>query len=95
MRVVWTKDPKIGDKAEFDAAQIAITKGSRVFRRIDYGPNEVLGAGLLRVGYIVEVWFTGPVAESYPVQATADYVLVTGVYDGALPEPPGLQPPPD
>lgn len=33
--------------------------------------------GELRKGDRVQVWFTGPVAESYPVQATAEAVLVT------------------
>jgi hypothetical protein len=32
----------------------------------------------LRDGATVKVWFTGPVAESYPVQATAGTVVITG-----------------
>ena len=32
----------------------------------------------LRDGVAVKVWFTGPVAESYPVQATAGTVVITG-----------------
>ena len=32
--------------------------------------------GDVRVGLRVSVWFTGPVAESYPVQATAQTVVI-------------------
>ncbi|MBV9950517.1 MAG: DUF3221 domain-containing protein [Acidimicrobiia bacterium] len=31
----------------------------------------------LRDGVTVQIWFTGPVAESYPVQATAGSVVIT------------------
>ena len=37
----------------------------------------------LKVGQWVRVWFTGPVAESYPVQATASVVAI----DSLAPEP--------
>jgi hypothetical protein len=32
----------------------------------------------LQDGVAVQVWFTGPVAESYPVQATAGTIVLTG-----------------
>jgi hypothetical protein len=41
----------------------------------------------------VQAWFTGAVAESYPVQATASDLVRLGRYAGELPEPPGLAPP--
>ena len=47
---------------------------------------------LIAVGTVAEAWFTGPVAESYPVQATAKTIVIVGTYDGELPEPPGLAP---
>ncbi|HEX5831905.1 MAG TPA: DUF3221 domain-containing protein [Gemmatimonadaceae bacterium] len=38
--------------------------------------GSALSADELREGRRVRVWFTGPVAESYPVQATAGTVVV-------------------
>ncbi len=35
-----------------------------------------IGPDRLRTGDTVAVWFTGPVAESYPVQGTASYIEV-------------------
>ena len=34
--------------------------------------------GDLMVGQTVEAWFTGPVAESYPVQAKASQIVIVG-----------------
>lgn len=36
-----------------------------------------IGAGAILPGATVQVWFEGPVAESYPVQGKAGYVKVT------------------
>ena len=90
-RVVWTDDPAVGAKAGYDAAQVAIVKGTDIQRKVD-GGYEPASDAELKVGTIVEVWFTGAVAESYPVQATAATVAIVGVYDGELPVPPGLGP---
>lgn len=38
--------------------------------------GERVGAGSLREGQRVRVWVTGPVAESYPVQATARLIVI-------------------
>lgn len=35
-----------------------------------------LGTADLRKGQIVKVWFSGPIMESYPVQATAGKIVV-------------------
>ena len=34
-----------------------------------------MSATELRVGQLVKVWFTGPVMESYPLQATAGVIV--------------------
>ncbi len=55
-----------------DRASCRITDETTV---VDASGNEV-GAEQLAVGDQVSVWFTGPVAESYPVQGTASFVQI-------------------
>jgi hypothetical protein len=93
IRVVWTADPAVGARTDLDAAQLGITETTVIRRRLG-GAYETLTRAELKVGAIVEVWITGPVAESYPVQASAATVVVTGTFTGALPVPQGLQPDP-
>jgi len=93
IRVVWADAPGIGTKAAFDAAQVAIVDETDVRKRAS-DEDEPISAADLKLGDIVEAWFTGPVAESYPVQVTAATIVVTGSYDGTLPVPPGLEPEP-
>jgi hypothetical protein len=57
-----------------DRASVTITGATRVFAVIEGQDPVPVDYLALRVGGQVEVWFTGPVAESYPVQATADVV---------------------
>jgi len=93
LRVVWADDPAIGAKADYDAAQVTVTdetvlrKSSPTSKR----QPQPLAFAQLRPGDIVEVWFTGAVAESYPVQATAERLELIGRYAGELPVPPGLE----
>lgn len=56
-------------------AWITLTESTRVLARAD-GRTTTASAGELAVGTRVYVWFTGPVAESFPVQATAGTVLI-------------------
>lgn len=53
-------------------ARVRITDGTKVLRR-DEG---AVSATELRVGQQVKVWFTGPVMESYPLQATAGVIVI-------------------
>ncbi|MBI3525288.1 MAG: DUF3221 domain-containing protein [Betaproteobacteria bacterium] len=53
-------------------ARVGITDGTQVLRR----GEEAVGAAELRVGQQVKVWFTGPVMESYPLQATAGVIVI-------------------
>ena len=55
-----------------DKALVKITDGTQVLRQ---GEGAV-GATELRVGQQVKVWFTGPVMESYPTQATAGVIVI-------------------
>jgi beta-N-acetylhexosaminidase len=94
MRVVWTNDATVGQMAEYDAAQISTDSKTDFFDRPGgNGEAQPLDAMELAVGDVVEVWFSGPVAESYPVQAGASDVVRTGRYDGQPPAPPGLDAP--
>jgi hypothetical protein len=59
----------------YDKASVRVTEGTHVF--IKQGENYTeASASALQVGQAVEVWFTGPVAESYPVQATAQQIVI-------------------
>jgi len=91
LRVVWTDDATIGAQAGYDAAQVAVTGDTEVLARAADGSVSAAEAEDIAVGTVVEAWFEGPVAESYPVQATAGTVVITGSYTGELPEPPGLE----
>jgi hypothetical protein len=61
--------------AGYPIAWIAVNRGTDVVQRA--GGSVSRGSSTeLAVGMRVQVWFTGPVAESYPVQATAGTVLI-------------------
>jgi len=62
----------IADGTTLDKAALSITDKTRILSASD----EEVGADALGVGMRVEVWVTGPVAESYPVQADADIVRI-------------------
>ncbi|MBE0476755.1 MAG: DUF3221 domain-containing protein [Coriobacteriia bacterium] len=62
---------------EYDAASVRVTRDTRVFTGSARDPRTGTAEDI-RGGDRVAVWFTGPVAESYPVQATAGTVLVLG-----------------
>ena len=56
-------------------ASVRLPAAARIVRR--EGSTIVpLTADDLRVGMTVAAWFTGPVAESYPVQATGEAIVV-------------------
>lgn len=94
MRVVWTQDPAVGEMAEYDAAQVSAQPETRVWRMTETGEAESIEFSQIAVGDVVEAWFAGAVAESYPVQAGADDIVVVGRYSGELPVPQGLEPEP-
>jgi hypothetical protein len=97
LRVVWTSGPGVGTRAEYDAADVTVTEKTAVFKRDSASGDRLqkIEFGEIVVGDIVEAWFTGAVAESYPVQATASTVVVQSTrFGGTLPTPPGLEPEP-
>jgi hypothetical protein len=68
--------------SQYDKAQVTITEETTIWRPVGEG-RETLDLGALHEGVRVAVRFTGAVAESYPVQATAGDVELLGpaLYD--------------
>ncbi|TDB37966.1 MAG: DUF3221 domain-containing protein [Actinobacteria bacterium] len=64
-----------GEGLAYDKASVAIVDKTRVLLKGTDGWGR-FSASDLKKGDTVEVWFTGAVAESYPVQATADTLVV-------------------
>jgi hypothetical protein len=62
-------------RGAYDAASVTVDEASAVLRRTDAGYEEAALADL-RPGDLAEVWFDGPVAESYPVQARAGTLVI-------------------
>ncbi len=58
-----------------DKAQVTVTAKTTVFVKMTDKTGAATFADLM-TGDRVQVWFTGPVAESYPVQGTAEAIVV-------------------
>lgn len=84
--IVWHES--LGEARDLDSISATIGEGSDVFDR----DGNVIDFADLRVRDVVDAWVTGPIAESYPPQGTADAVRVIGEFDEIrpLPIPPGL-----
>lgn len=63
----------------YDKASVGTQENvTRLFRRRPDGSREPITMMSFRLGQTVEATFTGPVAESYPVQATAAEIIIVG-----------------
>jgi hypothetical protein len=62
--------------AGYPVAWVRVTSRTRVLARTGDGPTGRGSLADLAQGGRVQAWFTGPVAESYPVQAVAGTVLI-------------------
>lgn len=60
---------------QVDKASVTITRATRILRQEGEGRRAVTFEAL-EVGQRVQARFTGPVAESYPVQATAAEIVI-------------------
>lgn len=60
----------------FDKALTRITDETKIVK-MKNGVQESASAADLKVGVMVEVLFTGPIAESYPVQVDAGVIIIT------------------
>jgi hypothetical protein len=56
-------------------ASVAVTSGTRITRRAQGGDVPATARELIP-GTVVEVWFDGPVAMSYPVQGRAQALVI-------------------
>lgn len=53
-------------------ARVRLAEGARVLRQ----NGAIVDPAALRMGQRVRIWFIGPVMESYPLQATADVIVI-------------------
>lgn len=60
----------------YDRASVRVDADTRCFFMTSDGDIEAATIGDLALGQQVDVWFTGAVAESYPVQATAGSIVI-------------------
>ncbi len=78
----------IEDDTTFDKARIRVTDKTRIFQR-ERGERQAVTFDSINIGKVsvkVEVQFTiGPVAESYPVQATAAEIVILSQSSGGAP----------
>lgn len=65
----------IEGRGQYDRASVAVKSSTRLSRQ-EKGRIRPADFGELKVGSRVRAWFAGPVAESYPVQATAREILI-------------------
>ena len=61
---------------EYDKATVKVTKGTKIYRQVG-GELREASFDDLKGGVKVEIWFQGPVAESFPVMATAGKIVIT------------------
>jgi len=66
---------KLQSDTSFDKASVTVTDKTKIYREDAQG-RHLVDFSYLRVGQIVAATFTGAVAESYPVQATASEIVI-------------------
>ena len=72
-----------GKESGSNKARVRLTGETRLLRRSGEAVQRAAPEDLA-VGQTVSVWFTGPVRESYPVQADAGTILIEGgIEDGS------------
>lgn len=71
-RILVEEDPD--EIRAYAKAWVDLERATRVFR----ADGTRASTDDLTSGLLVSVWFTGPVRESYPVQAVGDVVLIEG-----------------
>lgn len=76
---------RITVETEFDAANLRIEGDTDILRSVD-GDLENASFDDLAVGQPVEAWITGPVAESYPIQAKAARIVILEDIDLGAPD---------
>ena len=67
----------IDEDTTYDKAVVRVEGDTLLFRQVGSAMMEITFADLT-VGQTVEAWFTGPIAESYPVQVKASQIVIVG-----------------
>ncbi len=67
----------IDQDTAYDKAVVRVESDTQILRQAGNALMEVTFSDLT-VGQTVEAWFTGPVAESYPVQVKASQIVIVG-----------------
>lgn len=71
---------KVDPQVSPDRYVITIDADTLIYRQVgdEIGDLGEVEFGTLQAGQGAEVWLTGPVAESFPMQATAKFIVVSG-----------------
>lgn len=91
--VAWAEGA--GELADVDSAHVTVGPETEITSDVettDFSAGQEITAGDLRPGLVVEAWFEGNIAESYPPQARGSHVVVIGEWEGDIPTPLGLMP---
>ena len=67
----------IDEDTSYDKAVVRVENDTSIYRQVGNALMEITFAELTE-GQTVVAWFTGPVAESYPVQAKASQIVIVG-----------------
>ncbi|HEY96827.1 MAG TPA: DUF3221 domain-containing protein [Dehalococcoidia bacterium] len=65
------------DNNTSDKFMITVTDKTQIYTRINSEKDQKVGFNDFNAGQKVEVWFSGPVMESYPAQVSAGKILIT------------------
>ncbi|MDF1542875.1 MAG: DUF3221 domain-containing protein [Anaerosomatales bacterium] len=79
--IVWHES--LGEVYDLDSIAATIDEETELFDR----EGNVIDFADLAVRDVVDAWFSGAIAESYPPQGTADAVRVIGEFDEIRPLP--------
>lgn len=80
LRIEERPDQTSGD----NKALVSLVESTRLYERTR-GNNVRISLDSVQTAWLAEAWFEGPVAESYPVQATASLVIVQRSADPVRP----------
>lgn len=72
---------ELQEDTKVDKASVTVTDKTKIFTEGNQDVLEDASFSLLQAGQLVEVEFTGPVRESYPVQATAKTIVIKSTQD--------------
>ena len=67
----------IDEDTSYDKAVVRVESDTSIYRQVGNALMEITFAELTE-GQTVVAWFTGPVAESYPVQVKASQIVIVG-----------------